>query len=71
MPEAAFETLPSIVSAGLQKLTEELNQTLGDALLSMVLFGDLAKGEEFRPGHSDVKVMIVLQRVTTVELDRE
>lgn len=69
MPEAIAQTLPSVVADGLDKLTSALKSSLGDSLLSAVLFGDLAKGEEFCAGHSDVKVMIVLERVTTAELD--
>lgn len=70
MPETATDSLPVIVSEGLQRLTDDLQSSLGASLLSVVLFGDAAKEEQFRIGHSDVKVMIVLERVTTAELDR-
>ena len=70
MSLAHAETLPSTIRDGLSRLADDLRRSLGDALLSVVLFGELARGEVFRVGHGDVRVMIVLERVTTAELDR-
>ena len=70
MSAAVAETVPKVVRDGLRQLVDELRGSLGDSLLSVVLFGDPARGEPIQVGHGDVRVMIVLERVTTAELDQ-
>jgi predicted nucleotidyltransferase len=49
--------------------SENFARTLGDSLLSLVLYGGLAKGE-FVPYQSDVNVLIVFRTATIEVLDR-
>lgn len=61
--------LPAAVRQGLEKFTTQVREALGDQLVSLILYGGLAKGE-FTAGRSDVNVMLVLQSVTVDTLDR-
>ena len=60
--------LPSQVAEPLARYVRELTDTLGDRLVSLVLYGGLARGR-FRPGVSDVNVAVVLRDVTAAALD--
>ena len=52
-----------------ENLTGEFRDAFGDDLRSAVLFGSVARGEAI-PGISDVNVLILLDRIGPVELDR-
>lgn len=60
--------LPGIVEEGLHQLCEQLRETLGEQLVSVILYGGLTKGE-YTPRSSDVNVLIVLQEVNVAVLD--
>lgn len=61
--------LPEMVKEGAERLCEQLREALGDQLVSVVLYGGLAKGE-YNPGTSDVNVVIVFDPVTVSSLDK-
>lgn len=61
--------LSETLQEGLTGLCTRLAEGLDGSLISVVLFGGLAKGE-YIPGTSDVNVMIVLDNVTVNALDR-
>jgi len=63
------ESLPATVQEGLAGLCAQLLEALENRLVSVVLYGGLAKGE-YSPDTSDVNVMIVLNDVTVSALDR-
>jgi len=62
-------TLPAPVRDGLTRLCNQLQQALGERLVSVILHGGLARGE-YAPQSSDVNVMLVLQQATVEELDQ-
>lgn len=55
--------------AAAENLSDAFRDTFGDDLRSVVLFGSVARGEAI-PGTSDVNVLILLEQVTPVQLDR-
>jgi predicted nucleotidyltransferase len=57
------------VEQGLEQFCHQLRESLGGQLISVILYGGLAKGE-FAPGSSDVNVMVVLTESTVSILDR-
>lgn len=61
--------IPEAEKAGLERFCEQLKEAEGDELISIILYGDLAKGE-YTPMSSDVNVMVVLKSVTTENLDK-
>lgn len=61
--------IPAPVEAALQQFCSALHAALGDQLLSVLLYGGLAKGE-FIAQSSDVNVLVVLRQVTVDLLDR-
>ena len=62
--------LPETVRGHLTAFCERLRGALGDSLISVIVYGDLVKGEDFDPGRSDVNVMVVLSEVDARTLDR-
>jgi predicted nucleotidyltransferase len=60
--------LPSQVAEPLARYVRQLTDTLGDRLVSLVLYGGLARGR-YRPGVSDVNVAVVLRDVTAAALE--
>lgn len=66
--EAHVAGLPETIQEGLTSFCSELVEELGSSLVSVVLYGGLAKGE-YTSGTSDVNVMIVLDTVTVHALD--
>ncbi|MBW1803318.1 MAG: hypothetical protein JRJ85_21635 [Deltaproteobacteria bacterium] len=52
-----------------QELTEDYKDCFGDELVSIILYGS-AVGEDYRPGKSDINVMIVLTDAGIEDLDR-
>ncbi len=61
--------LPEAVRNSLAQLRVQLQEAIGDQLVSMVLYGGLARGE-WVAHRSDVNVMIVLKEVTVGVLDK-
>ena len=61
--------LPTAVREGLERLCTQLQETLGEQLESVILYGGLAKGE-LRQRVSNVNVLVVLKDVTVDALDK-
>lgn len=55
--------LPPQIAEPLARYVAQLEETLGDRLVSLVLYGGLARGR-YRPGVSDVNIAVVLREVT-------
>ena len=60
--------LPSQVAEPLGRYVRQLTSALGDRLVSLVLYGGLARGR-YRPGVSDVNIAVVLREVTAQALE--
>ena len=60
--------LPSQVAEPLGRYVQQLTGALGDRLVSLVLYGGLARGR-YRPGESDVNVAVELREVTAPALE--
>ncbi len=60
---------PATIQDRLAHWCEELREAVGEQLVSIVLYGGLAKGE-YTPDSSDVNVMIVLNQVDLGTLDK-
>jgi predicted nucleotidyltransferase len=67
--ETMETALPASVQDGLGRVCAQLQEAFGEQLVSVVLYGGLAKGEYF-PDTSDVNVMVVLTGVTVAALDK-
>ena len=61
--------LPASIEQGLMRLCGLMQEALGGHLLSIVLYGGLAKGE-YVSDASNVNVMVVLDEVTVEALDK-
>ena len=61
--------LPDYVRTGIESFVTELPERLGEKLVSIVLYGGIAKGE-YSENSSDVNVIVVLDDVTIDVLDR-
>lgn len=59
----ALNDLPSEIRDELTRLTNSLVAAAGKNLVSLILFGGLARGR-FRPGRSDVNIVLVLEDVS-------
>jgi hypothetical protein len=62
--------IPQAVQDGLDELTKSLADTLADSLVSVLVYGDVAKGEGFQLGHGVVNVAIFLDSVSIEKLDK-
>jgi len=62
-----FAAAPPAVGATLEHLKSELTRIAGTNLAGLILYGGLARGR-FRPGKSDVNVVVVLREVSAVSL---
>ncbi len=60
--------IPAPVREGLTHFCDQLRIAAGDALVSIILYGGLARGE-YAPQSSDVNVMVVFKQVTVALLD--
>lgn len=65
---ARVTELPSQVAEPLARYVRQLTDTLGGRLVSLVLYGGLARGR-YRPGVSDVNLALVLREVTATVLE--
>ena len=54
---------------GLSELITRLQSSLGETLISVILYGGVARGR-FDPAVSDVNLMLVLSAISIVELDK-
>jgi predicted nucleotidyltransferase len=61
--------VPGSVQAALDGFRQDLRETLGDVLVSVIIYGGVAKGE-YNPRTSDVNVMLVLADASVELLDR-
>lgn len=59
---------PPHVKAALDKLTHDLTQAAGASFAGLILYGGLARGR-FRPGKSDVNVVVLLNDISPQSLD--
>ena len=62
--------LPAAVRTGLERLCQGLSAALGDRLVSVVLYGGLAKNEYYSPLASNVNVLVVLKEADVQTLER-
>ncbi|MBI5568838.1 MAG: hypothetical protein HY914_02740 [Desulfomonile tiedjei] len=67
--ETTAPVLPAIVQEGQARLCAQLVEALGDRLVSVILYGGLAKGE-YIPDTSNVNLLIVLDEATVAVLDK-
>jgi predicted nucleotidyltransferase len=68
-PWQSNPAIPGPVREGLERLCSQLQGALGDSLVSVVLYGGLAKGE-YIPGASNVNVTVVVREADVATLDR-
>jgi len=62
--------LPKKLQSHLDRFCSQLEKSMGDSLISVVLYGGLARGDEYNPRWSDVNVLVVLDRATVDRLDK-
>jgi hypothetical protein len=55
-----LSTLPSEAQKGLEDFSRSLQETLGDNLVAVILYGSAALGD-YIPGRSDLNVLVVLE----------
>ncbi len=63
-----IESLPAAVRDRLNDLKKSLESSLGDELVGVIVHGSVVRGE-YRPGESDVDVVIVLKEATCARLE--
>jgi hypothetical protein len=63
-----FAALPPNVGPRLEELQQALITILGSDLQALLVFGSAVRGD-FRPGHSDIEIMIVLKSVAPDKLN--
>jgi predicted nucleotidyltransferase len=63
-----LEVLPKAVRAHLDRWAETLGKQLGENLVGIIVHGSVVRGE-YRPGESDVDVVVVLRDATFVALE--
>jgi predicted nucleotidyltransferase len=66
--KAGVEALPAGVRERLAEFTKNLETALGDDLVGILVHGSVVRGE-YRPGESDVDVVVVLERADFAQLD--
>jgi hypothetical protein len=62
-------TLPLQAREGLKILCEGFQAALGEDLLSVVLFGSVAKGDEYYVPTTDVETLVVVKAISATQLD--
>lgn len=62
-------TLPAEVGEGLDRFCQGLREALGAQVVSLILYGGLARGEYAQP-NSNVNVMVVVTEATVEAMDR-
>ncbi|MFB0533745.1 MAG: nucleotidyltransferase domain-containing protein [Anaerolineae bacterium] len=63
----ALSALPSEARKGLEDFSQSLQETLGDNLAAVILYGSAALGD-YIPGHSDLNVLVVLDDASVGKL---
>ena len=66
--DAGVAALPSGVRERLAELTKNLEAALGDGLVGILVHGSVVRGE-YRPGESDVDVIVILDKADFAQLD--
>jgi hypothetical protein len=67
MPEP-LPGVPPAIAAALHRLKEDLTKAAGPNLAGLILYGGLARGR-FRPGKSDVNVVLLLHDISSATLE--
>lgn len=73
MANALHENLadfPESVRKGLERFCHRLQDTLGDRLESIIVYGELAKNEQYQPRTSRANALVVVKEVSVEILDR-
>ncbi len=65
---AGIEGLPSGIRERLTEFTKNLESTLGDNLVGILVHGSVVRGE-YRPGESDVDVILILDKAEFSQLE--
>lgn len=65
---AGVEALPPAVRARLGEFTQGLRTALGDDLVGILVHGSVVRGE-YRPGESDVDVIVILEKAEFAHLE--
>lgn len=65
---SGLATLPTAVRARLEEWKKSLEEVLGDGLVGILVHGSVARGE-YRPGESDVDVVVVLKDASFAKLE--
>lgn len=63
-----FKALPQSVRDRLTEWSANLQASLGDDLVAILLTGGVARGD-YRPGESDVNALVVVRKATFAQLD--
>ncbi|MBX3190728.1 MAG: nucleotidyltransferase domain-containing protein [Labilithrix sp.] len=63
-----LDGLPSGVKERLEELKKSLESALGDGLVGILVHGSVVRGE-YRPGESDVDVIVVMKEATFANLE--
>lgn len=66
--KAGLDGLPAGVRERLDELTKSLEKALGDELAAVLVYGSVVRGE-YRPGDSDVDVVIVMKEASFKSLE--
>ena len=68
--ESSGSAIPESIRSRLSALTDQLVAALGDSVESIIVYGDVVKGEGFAVGHGNVNIAIILKEVTIELLDK-
>jgi hypothetical protein len=69
-PETPYDQLPANLQSGLEQFCADLSSSLGDELLSVAIYGAVARGESIEFGKTPVPVLVVLQDATVRSLSK-
>jgi predicted nucleotidyltransferase len=64
-----LESLPDAIRERLEELRRGLKAALGDDLVGILVHGSVVRGE-YRPGESDVDVVVVVKEATFAQLEK-
>jgi hypothetical protein len=65
--QPTLPNLPPVVATALERLRDELDPVAGADFAGLILYGGLARGR-YRPGRSDVNVVVLLRNVSATTL---
>src|SRR5689334_15323519 len=60
--------LPTLVTAALNRMRDEMIRAIGANLAGLILYGGLARGR-YRPGQSDVNLIVLLRQASGEALE--